>query len=122
MCYSLWIYLLLLSRLSCVRLCVTPQTAADQAPLSLGFFRQEHWSGLPFPSPVHERKSESEVVQLCLTLLPGSSIRGILQVRVLEWVAIAFSMHLPTEGYFACFQVSAIVNKAAINILVQVFV
>ena len=25
-----------------------------QAPLSLGFFRQEHWSGLPFPSPVHE--------------------------------------------------------------------
>ena len=28
--------------------------AAHQCPLSLGFFRQEHWSGLPFPSPVHE--------------------------------------------------------------------
>ena len=28
--------------------------AAHQAPLSLGFSRQEHWSGLPFPSPVHE--------------------------------------------------------------------
>ena len=28
--------------------------AAHQAPPSLGFFRQEHWSGLPFPSPVHE--------------------------------------------------------------------
>ena len=27
--------------------------AANQAPLSLGFTRQEHWSGLPFPSPVH---------------------------------------------------------------------
>ena len=38
--------LLLLSRFSCVRLCVTPQTAAHQAPLSLGFSRQEHWSGL----------------------------------------------------------------------------
>ena len=46
--------LLLLSRFSCVRLCVTPEMAAHQAPLSLGFSRQEHWSGLPFPSPVHE--------------------------------------------------------------------
>ena len=46
--------LLLLSRVGRVRLCATPQTAAHQAPLSLGFFRQEHWSGLPFPSPVHE--------------------------------------------------------------------
>ena len=46
--------LLLLSHFSRVRLCATPQTAAYQAPLSLGFSRQEHWSGLPFPSPVHE--------------------------------------------------------------------
>ena len=44
--------LLLLSRFSRVRLCATPQTAAHQAPLSLGFSRQEHWSGLPFPSPL----------------------------------------------------------------------
>ena len=42
--------LLLLSRFSRVRLCATPDTAAHQAPLSLGFSRQEHWSGLPFPS------------------------------------------------------------------------
>ena len=34
--------------------CVTPQTAAHQAPLSLGFSRQGHWSGLPFPSLMHE--------------------------------------------------------------------
>ena len=46
--------LLLLSRFSRVRLCVTPETAAHQAPPSLGFSRQEHWSGLPFPSPMHE--------------------------------------------------------------------
>jgi len=45
---------LLLSRFSHVRLCATPQTAAHQAPPSLGFSRQEHWSGLPFPSPMHE--------------------------------------------------------------------
>ena len=46
--------LLLLSRFSHVQLCATPQTAAHQAPLSLGFSRQEQWSGLPFLSPMHE--------------------------------------------------------------------
>ena len=46
----------LLSRFSRVRLCATPETAAHQAPPSLGFSRQEHWSGVPFPSPAHERK------------------------------------------------------------------
>ena len=46
--------LLLLSCFSCVRLCATPEMAAHQAPPSLGFSRQEHWSGLPFPSPMHE--------------------------------------------------------------------
>ena len=46
--------LLLLSCFSRVQLCATPQTAAHQAPPSLGFSRQEHWSGLPFPSPMHE--------------------------------------------------------------------
>ena len=46
--------LLLLSRFSRVRLCATPQTAAHQAPPSLGVSRQELWSGLPFPSPMHE--------------------------------------------------------------------
>ena len=62
-----------------------------------GFSRQQYWSGLPFPSPMHE--SESEVAQLCLTLsdpmdcsLPGSSVHGIFQVRVLEWGAIASTL------------------------------
>ena len=31
--------------------CATPWTVAHQVPLSMGFFRQEYWSGLPFPSP-----------------------------------------------------------------------
>jgi len=48
------ILLLLLSRFSRVQLCATPEMAAHQDPPSLGFFRQEHWSGLPFPSPMHE--------------------------------------------------------------------
>ena len=43
--------LLLLSCFSRVQLCATPQTEAHEAPLSLGFSRQEHWSGLPIQSP-----------------------------------------------------------------------
>ena len=42
--------LLRLSRFSRVWLCVTPETAAHQAPLSLGFSRKEYWNGLSFPS------------------------------------------------------------------------
>ena len=36
---------------SCVQLCVTPWTVALQTPLSIGFSRQEYWSGLPCPPP-----------------------------------------------------------------------
>ena len=43
--------LLLLSHFSHVRLFATPWTAAYQAPLSMGFARQEYWSGMPSPSP-----------------------------------------------------------------------
>ena len=76
----------MLSRFSHVQLCATLWTAAHQAPLSTGFSRQEYWSGLPFPS---------NVPQLYPTLwgpmdcsLPGSSVHGIFQARILEWVAI----------------------------------
>ena len=90
--------LLLLSRFSRVRLCVTPWTAAYQAPLSLGFSRQEHSSGWPFPSPMHESekwKWNRSVVsnswwphglQPTRLLCPWD-----FQTRVLEWGAIAFS-------------------------------
>ena len=51
-------------------------------------------------------KSESEVAQSCLTLsnpmdcsLPGSSIHGIFQARVLEWSAIAFSGHISLDSF-----------------------
>ena len=37
--------------LSQVQLFVTPETVADQDPLSAGFSQQEYWSGLPFPPP-----------------------------------------------------------------------
>ena len=50
----LLVLLLLLSRFSHVRFCATPEMAAHQAHPSLGFSRQEYWSELPFPSPMHE--------------------------------------------------------------------
>ena len=71
-----WLLLLLLSRFSRVRLCATPETAAHQAPPSLGFSRQEHWSGLPFPSPMRE----SEVAQSCPTQQP----HGLQPTRLLR--------------------------------------
>ena len=98
--------LLLLNRFSRVRLCATPETVAHQAPPSLGFSRQEHWSGLPFLLQCMKVRSESQVAQSCPTLsdpmdcsLPGSSIHGIFQARVLEWGAIAFS-----EGVYTSFK------------------
>ena len=132
----------------CPTLC-KPKDGSPPGSFIPGFSRQEYWSGLPFPSPIHESekwkwshsvvsnssrppglqptrllcpwespgkntgvgchfllqcmnvKSESEVAQSCWTLRdpldcspPGSSVHGIFQARVLEWVAISFSMSL----------------------------
>ena len=91
--------LLLLSRFSCVQLCATPQTAAHQAPPSWYSPGTNTGVGCHFLIQCMKMKSESEVAQSCPTLsdpidcsLPGSSIHGIFQVRVLEWGATAFSI------------------------------
>ena len=102
--HCLLLLLLLLNRFSRVQLCAASQMTAHQAPSSLGSSRQEHWTGLPFPSLMHEVKSESEVAQSRPTLrnpmdcsLSGSSVHGIFQARVLEWGAITFSV--PCSSY-----------------------
>ena len=126
--------------LSRVWLFATPWTVAYQAPPSMGFSRQEYWSGLPFPSPrllwlglpklcwikvvrmsifvlfliIEKTLSTFHVeysfscefvtcvhakwLQFCLTLCnfmnyspPGSSIHGIFQSRIVEWVAMPSS-------------------------------
>ena len=101
-------YVLLLSCFSHVRLCVTSETAAHQAPPYLGFSRQEYWSGKKKKKNTGvgchfllQSMSESEVAQSCLTpsypmdrSLPGSSVHGIFQAAVLEWVAMAFSEYI----------------------------
>ena len=50
-CIGCWIHLCVLTHLSCVRLFETLQTVALQASLSMGFSRQEYWSGLPCSPP-----------------------------------------------------------------------
>ena len=102
--------------LSHVQLFGTPWTVALQAPLFMGFSRQEYRSGLPFPSPGDLPDLGIEPVppalgaaaakslQWCPTLCDpidgspslgfprqGSPIPGILQARTLEWIAISFS-------------------------------
>ena len=64
--------MLLLSHFSHVRLCATPEMAAHQAPPSLGFSRQEHWSGLPFPS-VREPLVRREGSQVSMRVARGSA-------------------------------------------------
>ena len=88
----------LLRHFSHVWLSVTPWTTACQAPLSMGFSRQEYWSGLPFTPPVIKYEV-NEVAQSCPTLcdpmdcsLLGSSVHGIFQARILEWIAVVFSI------------------------------
>ena len=87
--------MLLLSHFSRVRLCATPETAAHQAPPSLEFSTQEHWSGLSFPSPMHESEKYPTRSNPVDCSLPGSSVHGIFQARVLEWGAIDFSAEPP---------------------------
>jgi len=57
--YYIILLLLLLSRFSHVQLLATPWTAAYQAPLSMGFARQEYWNGLPLPSPLYNTQFSS---------------------------------------------------------------
>ena len=124
---------------SCPTLC-DPIDGSPPGSLSLGFSRREHWSGLPFPSPMHEsekwkwsrsvmfdssRPHELQPTRLlyprdfpgkstgveCHRLLrvvaqsgltlsdpPGSSVHGILQARILQWVVIPFSRDFPNPG------------------------
>ena len=89
--------------LSRVQLLATPWTAAYQAPPSMGFSRQEYWSGVPLPSPslITAVAAAAKSLQSCLTLCdpidsspPGSPVPGILQARTLEWGAIATTAKL----------------------------
>ena len=95
-----WKWKVKVKSLSHVRLFTTPWVAAYQAPPSMGFSRQEYWSGLPLPSPWKGALlllllSHFSRVRLCATpqtaAQPGFPVPGILKARTLEWGTIAFS-------------------------------
>ena len=96
--------LLLLSHFSRFRLCVTPQMAAHQDPCPWDSPGKNTGVGFHFLLQCMKVKSESEVAQSCPTLsdpmdcsLPGSSVHGVFQARVLEWGAIAFSLIIQAQ-------------------------
>ena len=60
-----------LSHFSCVSLFVTPWSVALQAPLSVGFSKQEYWSRLPFSSPGDLPNPEVQLTSLRTIALPG---------------------------------------------------
>ena len=68
--------LLLLSRFSRARLCATPQMAAHQAPPSLGFSRQEYWSGVPLLSLKTNNEGKIKV-----NIKPRFVYKQIIQLR-----------------------------------------
>ena len=99
----LLLLLLLLSRFSRVRLCATHRWQPTRLPHPWDSPGKNTGVGCHFLLQCIKVKSESELAESCPTLhdprdcsLPGSSVHGIFQARVLEWGAISFSTVLPT--------------------------
>ena len=95
-----WLLLLLLSHFSCVR---PHRRQPTRLPCPRDSPGKNTGVGCHFLLQCIQVKSESEDAQSCLTLrnpvdcsLPGSSVHGIFQARVLEWGAIAFSVLMLT--------------------------
>ena len=74
-----------LSCFSCVQLCATLWTVACQAPLSMGFYGQKYWSGLPFPS---------------LGDLPNSGVKAACLTSNLHWQAGSLPLVPPEKPHF----------------------
>ena len=101
----LLLLLLLLSCVSCVRLCVTPQMVAHQAPLSLGFSRQEHWSGLPFPSPMHESETTMcEIDSQWEAAVQHRELSSVLCDNLERWNGVGWEGGPRGRGLYVCIQ------------------
>ena len=94
-----WKWKVKVKSLSCVRLLVTPWTAAYQAPPSMGFSRQEYWSGVPLPSPVvalSQLKNVYLSIQFIFKLLIGKELLWF-QKRAI-YVTIFYSCRTRSQG------------------------
>ena len=102
-CSVTLLLLLLLSHFSRFRLCATPETAAHQAPPSLGFSRQEHWSGLPFPSPgIFPTQGSNPDLPHYRQRLYHLSYQGS-PIKIIDYVYFIQSIHVGTFNFYQCF-------------------
>ena len=105
--------LLLLSHFSHVRLCATPLTEAHQAPPTLGFSRQEHWSGLPFPSPMHESEKWKGS---CSVMSDSSRLHGLQPTRLLHpWDFPGKSAGVGCHAFFIMYWQSTLKGVTLLN-------
>ena len=106
--YNAWKWKVKVKSLSCVRLFATPWTAAYQAPLSMGFSRQEYWSGVPLPSKaaliwaqVAEKDfSEMNSDSLLQTTIPRVFVFSFLLLVFFSFADMVFSLR--STGFSSC--------------------
>ena len=120
--------------LSHVRLFAIPETVAHQAPLSMGFPRQEYWSGLPFPSPIwltnsipryisEKKKKTPPIWKYTYTLVFIAALFTIAKARkqpkcpsIYEWVNEGVvHTHTHTMEYYSAIKKNEILPFSAIR-------
>ena len=94
---SAWKWKVKVKLLSRVRLLATPWTAAYPAPSSIGFSRQEYWSGVPLPSPLKWIRAQKKL-RVSSRWWPGGPLAFSLPPRP-PFVTLSHTWHLPTGHY-----------------------
>ena len=94
-----WKWKMKVKSLSHVQLLVTPWTAAYQAPPTMGFSRQEYWSGVPLPSPNHVL-SVSKLIKEGMTLAPHNLTSKFVIYRHFFWVLYFMAISVTREFIF----------------------
>ena len=87
-----WKWKVKVKLLSHVRLLATPWTAAHQAPLPMGFSRQEYWSGVPLPSPTVWKRSKCHLYRLRSQIARNFGFK--MFVKFLLYVKMSFESQL----------------------------
>ena len=103
--------------------------ADHQALPSLGFSRQEHWSGLHFLLQCMKVKGESEVAQSCPTLcdpmdcsLPGSSVHGIFQAKSHGRRSLVYwsGLPLPSPLIMLYWELNSLIEIISVNFIQEI--
>ena len=94
-----------LSHLSCVRLFAVLWTIAHQAPLSMGFARQEYWSGLPFPPPGHLPSLGSDPSLFTTLAPPGLTAQSSIAIHSPDFAGGGGVSYTGTANYTDLYRV-----------------